>query len=258
MLSPQQIISFSQTKTLTRYSLMEYYQHELLDSFYKQKGSEDFTFIGGTAIRIVYGGQRFSEDLDFDTPNKVDFEELLKKVLYDMRVKGFELEFRLTKQSEYHCYIKFPQILYKLGLSEHQDEKLMIKIDISTNKNQGTSHVLNNYQVFRKIKVLSPAQILSQKLLTITQRQRPKGRDLYDVIFLWGLTSPDEAYLQQVSGKTLREVLTRLMTYVKTLDLEVLKKEVRPFLLDTQDLDKVTFFSEYIAQQQAQLGKIRK
>lgn len=254
MLNPQQITAFSQEKTLTRYSLMEYYQHELLDSFYKQKGSEDFTFIGGTAIRIVYGGRRFSEDLDFDTPHQDGFEKLLEKVLHDMEAKGFELEFRLTHQHEYHCYIKFPQVLYKLGLSTHQDEKLMIKIDISTSQSQGTNYLLNNYQVFRQIKVLSPEKILAQKLLTISQRMRPKGRDLYDVIFLWGFTQPDEKYLQKICGQSLHEVLDDLLVFVKTLDLDVMKEEVRPFLLDPQDLDKVSFFSQYIKQQQKRIS----
>jgi len=44
--------------------LVEYLQHEILDSIYKQPGSENLSFIGGTAIRIVYESKRFSEDLD--------------------------------------------------------------------------------------------------------------------------------------------------------------------------------------------------
>lgn len=39
----------------------------LLDSLYAQSGSEHMIFQGGTALRWVYGGMRFSEDLDFVT-----------------------------------------------------------------------------------------------------------------------------------------------------------------------------------------------
>jgi len=37
----------------------------LLDNIYSHSGSEKIIFQGGTALRWVYGGMRFSEDLDF-------------------------------------------------------------------------------------------------------------------------------------------------------------------------------------------------
>lgn len=43
----------------------EYCQHIFLGSFYQEKGSERAMFKGGTALRIIYGSPRFSEDLDF-------------------------------------------------------------------------------------------------------------------------------------------------------------------------------------------------
>jgi len=39
----------------------------LLDNLYAQSGSEHIIFQGGTALRWVYSGMRFSEDLDFVT-----------------------------------------------------------------------------------------------------------------------------------------------------------------------------------------------
>ena len=39
----------------------------LLDSLYTVSGSEAIYFQGGTALRWIYGGLRFSEDLDFVT-----------------------------------------------------------------------------------------------------------------------------------------------------------------------------------------------
>jgi len=45
--------------------LKEYIQYELLESIFKTKDSVNLSFIGGTAIRIIYGSYRFSEDLDF-------------------------------------------------------------------------------------------------------------------------------------------------------------------------------------------------
>jgi Nucleotidyl transferase AbiEii toxin, Type IV TA system len=50
----------------------------LLDNLYAQSGSDRIIFQGGTALRWVYGGMRFSEDLDFvtDLP-KEDVENIL-------------------------------------------------------------------------------------------------------------------------------------------------------------------------------------
>ena len=43
----------------------EYCQHLFLGAFYAESGSERVMFKGGTALRILYGSPRFSEDLDF-------------------------------------------------------------------------------------------------------------------------------------------------------------------------------------------------
>ena len=43
----------------------EYCQHLFLGAFYRESGSERVMLKGGTALRIVYGSPRFSEDLDF-------------------------------------------------------------------------------------------------------------------------------------------------------------------------------------------------
>ncbi len=43
----------------------EYFQHVFLSKLYVLPESEQLLFKGGTALRIVYGSPRFSEDLDF-------------------------------------------------------------------------------------------------------------------------------------------------------------------------------------------------
>ena len=46
-------------------ALREYFQHLFLQELYQLAGSEQMLFKGGTALRIIYGSPRFSEDLDF-------------------------------------------------------------------------------------------------------------------------------------------------------------------------------------------------
>ena len=249
MLNSKQITNFTGLKVFNKHFLIEYCQHELLDSFFKQKGSENFSFVGGTAIRIVYGGQRFSEDLDFDAQTTTNFDELLTKVVKDMENKGFLIEFRLIHKDAYHCHLKFPRILHELGLSGHKEEKLLIKVDASKTSNfAAIDYLLNNYGVFRSINVTPPDIILSKKLLTIIQRKRPKGRDLYDVIWLWGMTQPNKDYLKKVTGKSLPRILENIMTYTSKMDLKAMQQEVKLFLVDPDQVSRMLLFPQFIKQ----------
>ena len=46
--------------------LKEYLQYKILNSIFNSEHANKLAFLGGTALRIVYGSTRFSEDLDFD------------------------------------------------------------------------------------------------------------------------------------------------------------------------------------------------
>lgn len=46
----------------------EYLQILFLSYLYKEKQADKIYFKGGTAIRLLFGSSRFSEDLDFSTP----------------------------------------------------------------------------------------------------------------------------------------------------------------------------------------------
>lgn len=51
--------------------LREYLQYKILEIIYDSKFTVNLVFMGGTAIRIIHGGSRFSEDLDFDNINLI-------------------------------------------------------------------------------------------------------------------------------------------------------------------------------------------
>lgn len=105
--------------------MVEYLQHELLDSLFKLKEAVLLSFIGGTAIRMLQQSPRFSEDLDFDNFGLtfVQFEKALQKTCRDMEIKGFLIEYRTVERGAYHCYIRFPKILYESGISADLREK---------------------------------------------------------------------------------------------------------------------------------------
>jgi predicted nucleotidyltransferase component of viral defense system len=232
--------------------LVEYLQHELLDSIFKQKNSEKLSFIGGTAVRIIYGSSRFSEDLDFDNLGLSynDFGEIIEKVITDMKNKGFVLEFRLIKKGAYHCYVKFPKLLFRNNLSDNKDEKILVRIDtVRKNKNfNSETYTLNNFGIYRKISVNPPNIVLSQKLMTILQRKREKGRDFYDVSYLLGLTDPDYVFLKKEFGLNREELKKKILEKIKKLNMKDLSLDVVPFLINSDDKERILSFKEYIEQ----------
>lgn len=229
--------------------LVEYLQFELLDSLFKNKNAVFLSFIGGTAIRILQQSYRFSEDLDFDNfgLSFEQFEELVRKTCRDMEVKGFLVECRTVERGAYHCYIRFPQILYKLGLTSNVEEKILIRIDSESKERlyEPQRFLLNKFAVYRQILTAPIPVLLSQKMLTVLQRSREKGRDLFDVSFLLGLTKPDFGYIEKCL-RIEKTVFIKMFTdKMQVLDLEYLAKDVGPFLLFPEQKQRILSFPEY-------------
>jgi predicted nucleotidyltransferase component of viral defense system len=168
--------------------LVEYLQFELLDSLFKNPAAAALCFIGGTAIRILHDSHRFSEDLDFDNFGLpfAKFEDLLKTACRDMEYKGFLIEYRFVERGAFHCYIRFPEILHKSGLSPDTGRKILIRIDSETKERlyEPEKVFLNRFGVYRRIQAAPARILLAQKMMTIAGRKREKGRDIFDVSFL--------------------------------------------------------------------------
>lgn len=232
-----------------RGALVEYLQYELLDSLFKQKESEKLSFIGGTAIRIVYNSQRFSEDLDFDNfgLNFEKFGNLLKKTADDMRIKNFEIELRMVEKMAYHCYIKFPEILFQHKLSPFKNEKILVRVDAmrkSVDFHPALA-TINRFGIYRKILANPPEVILAQKIMAIFERE--KGRDIFDASYLFGLTSgPDYKYLQKQGNIRENALKEKLLERVGEFDLKKMAKDVEPFLIVPDQIARVETFSEFI------------
>ncbi len=237
-------------KISSRSILVEYLQYELLDSIYKREESRFLSFIGGTSIRIVYGGSRFSEDLDFDNfgLNFSDFQKLLKEVVRDMSVKGFSIEFRFVEKMAYHCYIKFPHILQNSEISKLPGEKILVRIDAPKKEKifSPRPFTLNQFDIYRNILVNPADIILSQKMITILQRKREKGRDFFDISYLYGFTKPDFAYIEKILKIKKTDFQSKIVKKCEELDFNRLAKDIEPFLINPEQSERVVDFPNFI------------
>jgi predicted nucleotidyltransferase component of viral defense system len=70
--------------------LREYVQHLFLSALYQKPNSNHLYFKGGTALRILYGSPRFSEDLHFSAGFKSSksLESLLLATLTEIEREG--------------------------------------------------------------------------------------------------------------------------------------------------------------------------
>ena len=253
------MLTFDQIKTIykiqepanqkSRLQLVEYVQYELLDSIFKQKESEKLSFMGGTAIRIAYLGNRFSEDLDFDSFKLSfnGFQKILSLVVADMKTKGFDIEFRFIEKGAFHCYIRFPKILFSNSLSFHGNEKILVKVDAMKRSSRLSSEVflINRFELYRNILVNSPSVILAEKLIAIRDRKRAKGRDFYDASFLYGMTEPDFKFMEKTVNIPKEKFMRQVLARCEKLNFDSLAKDVEPLLIKPEQIDRVRNFLEF-------------
>lgn len=261
MLTLSQVIKIYDSSAVKKHPkniLVEYLQCEILDSIFKEKESGSLSFMGGTAIRMVYNGNRFSEDLDFDNfgLSFAAFKELLAKVARDMATKGFKTEFRFVEKGAFHCFIKFPDILYNEKLSGYRGEKILVRIDTVKKKNRQKPnlHVLNKFDIYRNILVNPPDILLSQKLMAILGRKREKGRDFYDVSFLYGFTEPNFEYIKDELRMEKEVFVKKLLEKGDSLDFSKLAKDIEPFLEKPDQAQRVIGFRNFIKQKLGENG----
>ncbi len=237
-----------------RFLLREYLQCKVLEIIFDSKFANRFAFIGGTALRLLYGNERFSEDLDFDNFGLTikDFSDITSYIQSELELEGFVVEIRNVESGAYHCHIRFPKLLYETGLTGHEGEKLLITIDSESQhfKFQPETILLNRFDIFTEIKVTPGNILLAQKFYSVINRERNKGRDFYDIVFLLGRNfKPDYNFLnQKLSIRNAVELKARLMEKLEKIDMEEMIDDVRPFLINIKDVKKIRMFKTFIEQ----------
>ncbi|MEM9895478.1 MAG: nucleotidyl transferase AbiEii/AbiGii toxin family protein, partial [Bacteroidota bacterium] len=112
--------------------MKEYLQCKILQAVFDSSAySDKLCFLGGTCLRLVHENTRFSEDLDFDNfdLSEDDFKSISSVIRKDLEKEGYEVEIKNTYKDAFHCYIRFPRLLHREGLSGHHEEKILIQLD---------------------------------------------------------------------------------------------------------------------------------
>src|SRR4030042_3967409 len=228
----------------------EYLQYKILQAIFESKQASKISFLGGTALRIVHGNSRFSEDIDLDNfgLSWQAFVDMIQRVNLFLKLEGFLVETSMVAKETFHCNLRFPDLLFKQGLSPHQQEKILIQLDTLA---QGYNYppevkILNKFDVFTEIRVTPVNILLSQKIYTAVNRKRPKGRDFYDITFLFGKTKPDFGYINQKMGITSPDRLRKeLLQKIENFDFDALAVDVAPFLITKEQVNRVVKFREF-------------
>ncbi len=193
-------------KTNLYYEEKEYLQYIFLNAI--SQYHKNFIFKGGTCLRICFGLERASEDLDFST-NLYGIK--LKKIIYQC-LKNFELlniKYRIYSEKEFEGNFRI-EIRFEGPLFiEKSSSTNTLKIDFNKGKVKKkvakvVQRLFSDIPIFT-IVVLDEEEILTEKIRALINRAEPK--DMYDV---WMLLGKKVKINRKLLFQKLREEKTKL------------------------------------------------
>lgn len=250
-----------------RNAIKEVMQEIVLCGLSKAGFFKNAAFYGDTALRIFYGLDRFSEDLDFSLLIKdKDFDLAKYFPILKNTVKSFGLNVEIelknkTKDSNVqsaflkgdtieHFLLFYPDDLVQ-GINKN--EKVKIKFEIDT-----MPPGLATYEIkFRllpapySVKLYDESSLFSGKIHAMICRlwkSRVKGRDLYDYIFYLSRKTKfnlphlrekliDSGFINKDTEITCDDVKEMLINRFNEIDFNDAKNDVIPFIKDSSGLD---------------------
>jgi len=266
------------------HALRELTQELALLGLGRAKFFERAAFYGGTALRIVLGLDRFSEDLDFtllqpDPDFRLDsFTDGLSR---ELRGFGFEVEVSVREKTHdsaiRSAFLKgnTRRHLLEIGVPREfadlvpADQKLKIKLELDTDPPGGFNTEMRTLlqPIPFAVRVCSPPDLFAGKLHAVLFRRwksRVKGRDWYDLVWFVGRKIPvNLSHLERRMRQTgdweselslsCENLKALLFDVIETLDVDQARDEVMPFLRDpvSVELWSREFFRDIVGRVQA-------
>ena len=235
-----------------KYMLKEYLQLLILDFLATTSYIRKIVFIGGTSIRLIKGIDRFSEDLDFDFKglSHEEFIRMTEDVLVFLQRFGMDVEARdkpSDKLKAFRRNLHFPELLYKLGLSGHKDEKFLIKLESQDQQVPYLPKIINIKGCGFYFPFPYPGDeiLCAMKISALLSRQ--KGRDFYDTMFLLGQTSPDYSFLSARCGvNNLTELKGAVKEMLTHINLQQKSKDFEHLLFQQRNSKRILSFDSFI------------
>ncbi len=194
----------------------EYFQHIFLSELYKLPDSEKLLFKGGSALRVIYGSPRFSEDLDFSlfgvSPNETKnfIEGLFVKVLAQIERFGIKVDIGEKSNATSGGYFgvatfrmfDYSPVDIEINVSERNGRDIKGEIDSITNDFTPAYNLVH----------LPQNDLVEEKVFNALVK-RKKPRDFYDLYFIMR-----KGMLSLEQKKKLFEIKNDIIAQAKQID----------------------------------------
>lgn len=210
-------------------------------------------FLGGTALRFLYGLPRFSEDLDFSLVKNeaYNFPVLLKRIKEELLLAGYDISLTYSDDKNVHsAFVRFAGLLYEARVSPLKSQKFSIKVEIDTKPPKGEVLKTDIVNKYFPIAFLSYdlSSLFAGKLHALLSRKYVKGRDFFDLgwyLSRWRDMSPNMVLLHNALKQTgwKKEFPTEenwrdfICDVVKMTDWKKVTEDVKNFLESPSDMD---------------------
>lgn len=214
-------------------------------------------FYGGTCLRIFYGLQRFSEDLDFSLLSKdSDFrlEDYFKAIHSEFKALGREViitkkEKKIQTNVE-SAFLKDDTSVYNLQFSTERSIKIKIEVDVNPPVGFNTEHKLLLLPFSFMVRCYTLPDLYAGKIHALLFRgwkNRVKGRDWYD--FEWHIRNNTPLNIEHFHQRALQSEMIFMEDFSPTVlrnmlkekiqktNIEMVKNDVRPFIKNTSELN---------------------
>ncbi|MEI8125641.1 MAG: nucleotidyl transferase AbiEii/AbiGii toxin family protein [Parachlamydiaceae bacterium] len=259
--------------------LREILQQTALLGLARHQFFQHAVFYGGTALRILYGLDRYREDLDFSLlkPDlEFDFTPFIHGMHQELMAMGFELDIDLRSKNAdtgiWSAFLKGNTLSMLLSIHEknkikgiHPEQKIQIKLEIDTDP--PLSHLPLESKLVKNpvpfyVATYAIADLFAGKMhaaLCRNWKKRIKGRDWYDVIWYIQSGIPvNLVHLRERMRQTRHlhsdekfgesELLRRIHEKIDEIDWELAKSDIAMFIPDKQRLSvwSTSFFHDLI------------
>ncbi|MBD3300312.1 MAG: hypothetical protein GF347_03090 [Candidatus Moranbacteria bacterium] len=237
--------------------LKEELQYYVLNFIYNDKDYSQLIMYGGTLLRMAYGLNRMSEDLDFQTAKKINLSRL-KKDLEGHFKSSYNLKTDVVLKERPESPTKLLKINFDILKNFHLKNinwtVLKIRFDINIFEKSGNFitdviPITRDQHVF-SIKTYPLSTLMASKILAVLNRTKRiikgkkskcKPRDIYDLI--WYLEKgiyPDIEYLKAYGKKyqNILDLFGDLKKRVANLDDNLFETDLAQFFFDRTNYDQ--------------------